>query len=258
MPVAPPLHIINLLLGSLPRKERDRVMAHCEPVELLFGKVLCEPDRPFRYLYFPLGGFISLVTTLGPHRPLELALIGNEGMLGATQVLGVNSAPSRAVVQGSGSALRISPLQLRQALHECPRLLRTLKRYLYVLMTQLAQSVACGHFHEVEPRLARWLLMSHDRAHSDHLQLTHEFLADMLGVRRSGVTIAAGALQLRKLIHYSRGRITILDRKGLEAAACECYEALSEDYTRLLRYDLHAQAGVATQRSVAAPDRPHG
>lgn len=241
MPVAPPLHVINLILDSLPRKERDRVMLHCEPVELPFGKILCEPDRPFRYLYFPVSGFISLVTTLGSHRPLELALIGNEGMLGATQVLGVNAAPSRAVVQGSGSALRISPLKLREAMQECPRLLRTLKRYLYVVMAQLAQSVACGHFHEVEPRLARWLLMSHDRAHSDHLQLTHEYLADMLGVRRSGVSIAASALQLRKLIHYSRGRITILDRKGLEAAACECYEALSDDYTRLLPHKLQAQ-----------------
>jgi CRP-like cAMP-binding protein len=242
MPVAPPLHISNLLLDSLPRKEHDRVMAHCEPVELRFGKVLCEPDRPFPYLYFPLSGFISLITTLGSHRPLELALIGNEGMLGATQVLGVNAAPSRAVVQGSGSALRISPPQLRQALRECPRLLCTLNRYLYVVMVQLAQSVACGRFHEVEPRLARWLLMSHDRAHCDHLQLTHEDLADMLGVRRSGVTIAAGALQLRKLIHYSRGRITILDRQGLEAAACECYAALNEDYTRVLRPKLQTQA----------------
>ncbi len=236
MPVAPPPHIINLLLDALPRKERDRVMAHCEVVELHFGKVLCEPDRPFRYLYFPVSGLISLVTTLGSHRPLELALIGNEGMLGATQVLGVSAAPSRAVVQGGGSALRISPAQLRKALPECPRLLSTLKRYLYVVMVQLSQSVACGRFHEVEPRLARWLLMSHDRAHSDQLQLTHEYLADMLGVRRSGVSVAAGALQLRKLIHYSRGRITILDRKGLEAAACECYAALSDDYTRLLRH----------------------
>lgn len=242
MSAAPPQQIINLLLASLPRKECDRIMGHCESVELQFGKVLCEPDRPFRYLYFPLSGFISQVTTLGSHRPLELTLIGNEGMLGATQVLGVSAAPSRAVVQGSGSALRISPAQLREALRECPRLLSTLKRYLYVVMVQLSQSVACGHFHEVEPRLARWLLMSHDRAHCDHLQLTHEYLADMLGVRRSGVSIAAAALQLRKLIHYSRGRITILDRRGLEAASCECYAALSDDYTRLLRHKPQVQS----------------
>lgn len=240
MQVASSPPIINLLLDSLPRKERDRVMAHCEPVELVFGKVLCEPDRPFRHLYFPLSGFISLVTTMGTHKPLELGLIGNEGMLGVTQLLGVNTAPSSAVVQGSGSALRISPLQLRQALQECPRLLRTLKRYLFVLMAQLSQNVACAHFHEVEPRLARWLLMSQDRAHSETLQLTHEYLAEMLGVRRSGVSIAAAELQRCKLIDYSRGRITILNRQGLEAVACECYDALNEDYTRLLGHNLHA------------------
>lgn len=233
MSAAIPPPIVNLLLDGLPRTERHRLMPHCEPVELVFGSILCEPDRPFRYLYFPLNGFISLVTTLGQHRPLELGLIGNEGMLGATLALGIPTAPSRAVVQGSGSALRISATQLRQSLRECPSLQRTLQRYLYVMLTQLTQNAACGHFHEVEPRLARWLLMSHDRAHADHFHLTHEYLADMLGVRRSGVTIAAGALQHRQLIHYSRGQITILDRSGLEAAACECYAALCAGHARL-------------------------
>lgn len=233
MLIVHPLPVVNLLLGGLPRKERTRILLDCETVELLFGSILCEADQPFRYLYFPLNGFISLVTTLGAHRPLELGLIGNEGMLGATLALGVNTAPSRAVVQGSGSALRISATRLRQLLLECPRLLQALKRYLYVSLTQLAQNAACGHFHEVEPRLARWLLMTHDRAHADCFHLTHEYLADMLGVRRSGVTIAAGALQARQLIHYSRGQISILNRPGLEAAACECYNALSEDYSRL-------------------------
>ncbi|MBB2497504.1 Crp/Fnr family transcriptional regulator [Aquipseudomonas ullengensis] len=234
MPAAPPTPVVNLLLNALPPKELERVLAHCETVELLFGNTLCEPGQTYDYLYFPLDGFISLVTTLGPHRPLELCLIGNEGMLGATLVLGLDVAPNRAVVQGSGRALRISTARLGQALRESPHLLRALKRYLYVLTMQLAQNVACAHFHAVEPRLARWLLMSHDRAHSDHLTLTHEFLADMLGVRRSGVTIAAGALQVRSLIHYSRGKITILDRPGLEAAACECYGALNQGYARLL------------------------
>lgn len=236
MPVAKPLHVFNRLIGSLPRKEHATLIAHCEPVELLFRKVLCESGRPFRYLYFPLSGFISMVITSGTHQPLELALIGNEGMLGATKVLGLNTAPSRAVVQGSGSALRISPQHLSQVLQECPRLLSVIKRYVYMLMTQLAQNIACGHFHEVEPRLARWLLMSHDRAHSDHLELTHDFLANMLGVRRSGITIAAGALQLRKLIHYSRGHITILDRQGLEAAACECYAELDKAHIEPFRH----------------------
>lgn len=226
--------VVNLLLSGLPRLERQRILFHCEPVELVFGSILCEADQPFSHLYFPLTGFISLVTTLGDHPPLELGLIGNEGVLGATLALGVNTAPARAVVQGTGSALRISTARLRQELDDCPRLLCTLKRYLYVLMAQLSQNAACGHFHEVEPRLARWLLMTHDRAHADHFHLTHKFLADMLGVRRSGVTIAAGTLQKRRLIHYSRGEITILDRQGLEGATCECYRALIEDYARLL------------------------
>ncbi|MEO4046043.1 Crp/Fnr family transcriptional regulator [Pseudomonas sp. CAU 1711] len=200
---------------------------------LSFGDILCEADQPLRHLYFPLDGFISLVFSLGRHRPLELGLIGNEGMLGATLALGIATAPSRAVVQGSGRALRISARQLRLALRDCPRLLRALQRYLYVLLVQLTQNAACGHFHEVEPRLARWLLMTQDCARTDQLQLTHAYLADMLGVRRSGVTIAAGALQARGLIHYQRGQITILDRAGLELRACECYAALREDYARL-------------------------
>ncbi|TBU92021.1 Crp/Fnr family transcriptional regulator [Stutzerimonas kirkiae] len=228
-----PAPIVNLLLARLPHTERKRILQHCEPVQMLFGSVLCEADQPLRSLYFPLTGFISLVTTLEGHQPLELGLIGNEGMLGATLALDIASAPTHAVVQGTGSALRISARRLRQALPDCPRLLRALKRYLYVLMVQLAQNAACSHFHELEPRLARWLLMTHDRAHADNLHLTHEFLADMLGVRRSGVTIAAGTLQQRRLIRYSRGEITILDRQGLKAVACECYDALIEDYARL-------------------------
>lgn len=226
--------VVNQLLASLPHQESARVLACCEPVDLVFGSILCEPEQALRHLYFPLTGFISLVITLRDHQPLEMGLIGNEGMLGATLVLGVNSVPMRAVVQGSGTALRISATDFRRELQECPELLRLLNRYLYVLMAQLSQTAACTHFHEIEPRLARWLLMTHDRAHADHFYLTHEYLADMLGVRRSGVTVAAGALQLRGLIHYTRGEISILDRKGLEAASCECYDATIDDYAQLL------------------------
>lgn len=226
--------VVNQLLASLPHQESARILACCEPVDLVFGSILCEPEQALRHLYFPLTGFISLVITLRDHQPLEMGLIGNEGMLGATLVLGVNSVPMRAVVQGSGTALRISATDFRRELQECPELLRLLNRYLYVLMAQLSQTAACTHFHEIEPRLARWLLMTHDRAHADHFYLTHEYLADMLGVRRSGVTVAAGALQLRGLIHYTRGEISILDRKGLEAASCECYDATIDDYAQLL------------------------
>jgi len=228
MPVA------NRLIASLPRKEGNRILEQCEEVHLIFGSILCEPDTPFQHVYFPLSSFISLVAPVAGHQPLEMGLIGSEGMLGATMALGVNVVPLRAVVQGSGPALRMTAVQFRRELRDSPALGRTLNKYLYVLMAQLSQTAACTRFHEVEARLARWLLMTHDRAHSDHFHLTHEFLADMLGVRRSGVTVAAGNLQLRKLIGYTRGEISILDRKGLEAASCECYDAVVEDYANFM------------------------
>lgn len=230
MSVKAPLQILSRLIEGLPSKQRKQLLNGCEPVDLVFGNVLHEANQPIRYVYFPLSGFISLVTTMDGHPPLEMGLIGNEGMLGATLALGIGRAPMRAVVQGSGSALRIPSVLFKQELLSSPALLRSLKRYLYVVMAQLSQSAACTHFHEIEPRLARWLLMTHDRAHADHFHLTHEYLAEMLGVRRSGVSIAAAAMQARGLISYSRGEIHILDRAGLERAACECYAALQADY----------------------------
>ncbi|MFP6850238.1 MAG: Crp/Fnr family transcriptional regulator [Pseudomonas sp.] len=230
MSVNAPPHILSRLIEGLPSRQRQQLLNRCESVELVFGNVLHEANQPIRHVYFPLSGFISQVTALQGHQPLEVGLIGSEGMLGATLALGISRAPMRAVVQGSGSALRISSGLFKQELLKSPALLRSLKRYLYVLMAQLSQSSACIHFHEIEPRLARWLLMTHDRAHADHFHLTHEFLADMLGVRRSGVSIAAAALQARGLISYSRGEINILDRAGLEQTACECYALFVADY----------------------------
>jgi len=226
--------VTNQLIESLPCRERRRLLKSCETVDLVFGTTLCEHDQHFRHVYFPLTGFISLVSVLSDHLPLEIGLIGNEGMLGATLALQLSAAPVRAVVQGSGTALRMRMVHLRGELQHCPSLLRKLNYYLYILMVQLSQTVACTHFHEIEPRLARWLLMTHDRAHRDHFHLTHEFLSTMLGVRRSSITIAAGALQQRKLIHYTRGEIQILNRSGLEAASCECYNTALMDYSRLL------------------------
>jgi CRP-like cAMP-binding protein len=221
---------INRLLAGLTLDEQKRTLAQCEPVELMAGEILCESDEPVEHAYFPLKGVIALVTIMARHRPLEMGLIGNEGMLGATLALRVATAPMRAVVQGSGTAWRMTTERLQQILLTIPDLRHTLHRYLYVLLTQFAQSAACTHFHEIEPRLARWLLMTHDRAHADQFYLTHEVLASMLGVRRSGITIAAGALQQRGLIRYVRGDIRILDRPGLEVAACGCYVALIADY----------------------------
>ena len=226
-------HIANNLIECLSRSERSRLLQRCEPVDLILGAILSETNQPFEHVYFPLTGFISLMMRVGEHPPLEMGLIGSEGMLGVTLVLGVNTAPLRAVVQGPGTALRMTAKQLRSEMRDSPALVGMLHRYLYVLMAQLAQTGACTHFHEIEPRLARWLLMTHDRAHADHFYLTHKYLADMLGVQRSAITIAAGSLQRKHLIEYSRGDICILDRGGLEAASCECYAAVMGDYARV-------------------------
>ena len=230
MSVAP----VNRLIAGLPRKDRLRIVDRCEPMDLVPDAVLCEPDRPLRHVYFPQNGFISMVATVRAHPPLEMGLIGNEGMLGATLVLDVESAPLRGVVRGPGVALRMSARTFRKELDDCVALKRSVRHYLYVLMAQLTQTAVCTRFHPVEARLARWLLMTHDRADADQFHLTHERLADMIGVRRSGVTIAAGVLSARRLIRYSRGEIQILDRGGLEKASCECYGAVIEDYARLL------------------------
>jgi CRP-like cAMP-binding protein len=220
----------NRLIDGLSLAIRTRLLQHCKTVEITFGEILCEPQELLRYAFFPLTGFISLLTLVEDHQPLEICLIGNEGMMGATLSLSVSAAPMRALVQGSGHALRISAAQLRRELNDSPELMAQLHRYVYVVLEQLAKTAACIHFHDVAQRLARWLLMTHDRTHSDQLHLTQEFLADMLGVRRSSITLAAGVLQNGKLIHYNRGEIIIVDRKGLEKIACECYQTLKQDY----------------------------
>lgn len=224
----------NRLLGALSRKDRQRFLAGCTPVELNFADVLAEPGTHIIHVYFPTDSFISLTTTTDASASLEVGLVGDEGMLGASLILGVDVSPLHAVVQGSGQALRMGTAQFRRELAISTMLQREVKRYLYVTMSQIAQTAACTRFHVVEERLARWLLMTHDRAHSDEFHVTHEFLAYLLGVRRVGVTMAATSLQKRKLISYKRGRITILDRNGLEAAACGCYAADKATYTRLM------------------------
>ncbi len=224
----------NHLLLRLARKEREAFLADCEPVDLEFGQTLCEPDDAYGFAWFPQTGFISLMVPLTGHPPLEVGLIGNEGMLGATLVLGIDQVPMRAVVQGTGTALRIPVAALKRHVASDPKLERVLNRYLYVLLAQLSQTAACTRFHEIGERLARWLLMTHDRAQADHFHLTHQFLADMLGVQRSAITIAAGLLKDKRLIRYSRGEITVLSRRGLEAASCECYAAVMADYAQLM------------------------
>jgi len=224
----------NRLLAALPGKNLKHLLANSESINLTFADVLCVPGDPIRHVYFPTDSFISLVAPVDGYAGLEVGMIGSEGMFGIGLILGVEVSPMHALVQGAGPALRMNAKRFRRQLADSPALYRGLNRYLYVLISQLAQTAACTRFHVVEARLARWLLMTRDRAHSDEFYLTQDFLSRMLGVRRVGVTKAAGLLQKRKLISYSRGMIRVLDGAGLQAAACGCYLADKKIYDRIL------------------------
>jgi CRP-like cAMP-binding protein len=226
--------VANRLLAALSPTGRRRLLENCQEVELTFADVLWEPAARIRHVYFPLDSIISLLIPVDGRGSLEVRLIGNEGMLGVSPLLGIDVSPLPAVVQGSGAALRMTAASLRREQESSPALQRVLNGYTYVLLEQLAQATACISFHLLEARLARWLLMTHDRAHSNEFHLTHELLAQMLGVRRVGITNAAGLLQERKLVSYSRGDITVLDRAGLERVSCKCYRAAKNTYERVL------------------------
>jgi len=218
-------HAENHLIELLPKAERHRLLALCESVPLDLSTVLCDVGEPMPHAYFPVEGFISLITKVDDHPGLEVGMVGREGMLGLRLALGVLTAPLRGLVQGAGVAWRISSSDFRLALPQSPALQRGLNRYLHVRLVQLATSSTCLRYHQIGPRLARWLLMSQDRAHADSFHVTQEFLAYMLGVRRVGITVAAGQLQRDGLIRYHRGELSVLNRTGLEAAACSCYRA---------------------------------
>lgn len=227
---APP----NRLLASLPRGECRRLLAACDPVELEVGAVLFEPESRIRDVYFPTGSFVSLLIPVDGKNHLEVGMVGNEGMVGVPLILGVDRSDLQAMVQGPGPAWRMSARAFGRELVASAVLRTALNRYLHVRMAQFAQAAACTRFHLIEGRLARWLLMTQDRAHDSQFHVTHEVLAHMLGVRRVGVTRAANALQQRKLIRYHRGEVRILDRPAMEAASCGCYRADLHAYESLL------------------------
>lgn len=224
----------NRLLAALPATQRKRVLDQCEPVELVAGATLMDPGQRTRHVLFPVEGYISLIAPISESQQLEVGMVGDEGMHGASVALGMNAAPLRVVVQGAGVAMQLGAAQFCLQVQASSALRGVVHRYLYVQFSQVAQTAACTRFHLVEERLARWLLMTRDRAHSDEFLITHEFLAYMLGVRRVGVTRAARALLERGLIQYSRGRIRILDARNLEDRACSCYERAKETYAAVL------------------------
>jgi CRP-like cAMP-binding protein len=227
----PENHIIELL----PNPSRRRLLGMAEQVQLAQSAVLGGAGEPTTHVYFPIDGFISLVTSIDSRPVLEVGMVGREGMCGAHVALHVQTQPLHALVQGAGSAWRIPIVAFRKELDRCVPLQLLMGRYLYVLMSQLASAAACTRFHKIDARLSRWLLMTQDRAHADTFGVTQEFLGYMLGVRRVGISGAAAALQSKRLIEYRRGRLVVLDRRGLEALSCSCYADDRRMYTRLMR-----------------------
>jgi CRP-like cAMP-binding protein len=212
--------------------EYKRLLPYLESVPLPFMEVLYESGGPINHVYFPVDGLISLLIVMGDGTPREIGFIGNEGMLGTAVALGMKATPIRALVQMSGRALRMKAQTLRDELKRGGALQNLLQRYTHALFTQVSQSAACVSSHEVNRRLSRWLMMAHDRAPGDQFEMTHEFMAMMLGATRSVVSRAAGNLQSEKMIQYTRGRVTVLDRRRLEATACECYRVVKDEYDR--------------------------
>ena len=218
--------IENQLLAALSLKEYQRLQPDLKQVSLDFGSILYESGEVMPFVYFPNSGIVSLLSIVSERSPLEVGMVGSEGMVGIGIFLGVSTSLNRALVQGTGTAMKMKAEILRREIKQQSQLPDLLRRYTHSLLAQVSQGAVCNRFHQVETRLARWLLMTHDRFKIDEFKLTQEFLSDMLGVRREGVVKAARILQHKKLITYVRGQIQVLNRTGLEAAACQCYELL--------------------------------
>ena len=224
----------NRILNALTRTEYERLTPHLEAVKLRAGEVLCQPDQPITHVYFPSRGTVSLVSTFEDGGSVEVGMVGNEGMFGVCIFLGSISTPLLAQVQMAGEGLRMRADVLRREFSKGGQLQDMLLRYTQAFITQISLTAACNRAHNIDERLAKWLLMCQDRAQSKELELTHEFISEMLGARRAGVTTAAGLLQEAGVISYKRGQIRILDREGLEAESCECYPKMKREFARLL------------------------
>ena len=221
--------VANRLLAALPKKEYQRLLPELEQVPLAFGDILYEPGDTINHVYFPDNGIISLLSKVERQKFLEVGIVGNEGVAGLPVVLGVSASLNRGLVQSAGTAMRMKAATLRKEFKQDGALQSLMHRYLHSLLTQISQSAVCNRFHTVDTRLARWLLMTHDRVGSDEFRLTQEFLSNMLGVRREAVSKAAGALQKQGFVNYTRGHIMILNRAGLEATACPCYQIIKDE-----------------------------
>ena len=224
----------NRLLAALPPSEWPRWEPHIESVEMPLGAVLYEAGNPMGHVYFPATAIVSLLYIMQDGASAEIAVIGNEGLVGISQFMGGGSTPSRAVVQIAGYGFRVSAGVMRREFDQSLPVVHLLLRYTQALIAQVSQTAVCNRHHTIDQQLCRWLLMSQDRLHDDEVRMTQDLIANMLGVRREGVTESARRLQEAGLIRYSRGRITLLDRKGLERRTCECYSVVTKEYDRLL------------------------
>ena len=224
----------NHILEALPQAERERLYPHLKLVALPLGKVLYESGDTLRHIYFPVDSIVSLLYVLNNGASAEIAVVGNEGAVGVSLFMGGETTPSRAVVQSAGSAYRLSRARLKEEFNRHGQLLHVLLRYTQSLITQMAQTAVCNRHHALDQQLCRWLLLSLDRLDSNELRVTQELIASMIGVRREGVTEAAGRLQKLGVIRYSRGKITVLDRPRLEELSCECYAVVKAETDRLL------------------------
>lgn len=234
--MAHPLHFPqqNLLLSALPEEDFERIAPMLELVEMPLGLVMYESGGSLRHAYFPTTSIISLLYVLESGASAEIAVVGNEGVLGISLFMGGETTPSRAIVQSAGYAYRLSAKHIKEEFKRAGSMMRLLLRYTQALITQMAQTAVCNRHHSIEQQLCRWLLLSMDRLSGDQLNMTQELIANMLGVRREGVTEAACKLQHAGLIQYTRGRITVIDRIGLENRVCECYQVVKTEFDRLL------------------------